>query len=591
LNAHAPIETTSIQPAATPMMEQYHAIKAANPDSLLFYRMGDFYELFFDDAVIAAGVLGIALTKRGKHLGQDIPMCGVPIHASDDYLSKLIGRGHRVAVCDQIEDPADAKKRGSKSVVARDVVRLVTPGTITEEKLLAPGEASYLMALGRTKGAEAPFALAWIDISTGAFTVMDTSADRLLADILRIEPRELIVPEPVFYDPELKPVFDVLGRIANPQPASQFDTAAAEGRITRYYDVATLDGFGSFSRPALSAIAGAIAYVEKTQKAERPPLARPVREDGGAAVFIDPATRGSLELTRTQSGSRDGSLISAIDRTVTGAGARLLAERLTAPLTDAGAINARLDSVSLFCAEGRLAESLRLALRDVPDLMRALTRLALHRGGPRDLGAIGNGLKAAQAIADLMGTATLPAELSAAVLALHELPSAVSDSLSAALDDSLPLLKRDGGFVAKGHHAELDEMRSLATESRQVIAAMERDLCEETGIRSLKIRHNNVLGYYIEVTAGSQGALHSPPDHGQRHALHHNRTRRARDQDRQCRRPCSDDRAGPVRRAGCPCGGTRRSHPAGGGRAGGAGCFGCIGGPCGVRKLQPPACR
>jgi len=507
-----PIEKSDIPPAATPMMEQYHAIKAANPDSLLFYRMGDFYELFFDDAVIAAGVLGIALTKRGKHLGQDIPMCGVPIHASDDYLSKLIGRGHRVAVCDQIEDPAEAKKRGSKSVVARDVVRLVTPGTITEEKLLAPGEASYLMALGRTKGAEAPYALAWIDISTGAFTVMDTSAERLLADILRIEPRELIVPEPVFHDPELKPVFDVLGRIANPQPASQFDTGAAEGRITRYYDVATLDGFGSFSRPALSAIAGAIAYVEKTQKAERPPLSRPCLEDGGAAVFIDPATRGSLELTRTQSGSRDGSLIAAIDRTVTGAGARLLAERLTAPLTDAGAINARLDSVSLFCSETRLAEALRLALRDVPDLMRALTRLALHRGGPRDLGAIGAGLKAAQAIADLMGKATLPAELSAAVVALHALPATVPDSLSAALDDSLPLLKRDGGFVAKGHHAELDEMRALATASRQVIAAMERDLCEETGIRSLKIRHNNVLGYYIEVTAGNSDALTNTPE-------------------------------------------------------------------------------
>ncbi len=512
MNAHAKIEKQNTHPAATPMMEQYHAIKAKNPDSLLFYRMGDFYELFFEDAVVAAGVLGIALTKRGKHLGEDIPMCGVPIHAADDYLSKLIGRGHRVAVCEQIEDPAEAKKRGSKSVVARDVVRLVTPGTITEEKLLAPGEASYLMALGRAKGAHSPYALAWIDISTGAFTVMDTTADRLLADILRIEPRELVLPEPVFHDPDLRPVFDVLGQIASPQPANQFDTSSAENRIARYYDVATLDGFGQFSRPALSAIAGAIAYVEKTQKAERPPLSRPAREDGGAAVFIDPATRGSLELTRTQSGARDGSLVSAIDRTVTGAGARLLAERLTAPLTDAGAINARLDSVSFFCSEARLAETLRLSLRDVPDMMRALSRLALHRGGPRDLGALGAGLHAARSIAELLAKSAMPAELKAAVDALRSFPAQVAESLSDALDESLPLLKRDGGFIAKGHHAKLDEMRALATESRQVIAAMERDLSEETGIRSLKIRHNNVLGYYIEVTAGNSDALTNTPE-------------------------------------------------------------------------------
>ena len=324
MNDETPIRSDSATPAfapATPMIEQFIEIKAANPDSLLFYRMGDFYELFFDDAEKASRALGIVLTKRGKHQGLDIPMCGVPVHAADDYLQKLIGQGFRVAVCEQIEDPAEAKKRGSKSVVRRDVVRLVTPGTITEDKLLAPSESSFLMALGRVKGgAEHSFALAWIDISTGSFRVTDTTADRLLADVFRVDPRELIVAEPVFYDPELKPVFDMLGRVANPQPPSLFDSASAAGRIARFFDVATPDSFGTFSRAELSAISGAIAYVEKTQKAERPPLSRPEREEAGSTLFIDPATRANLELLRTLSGSREGSLFKAIDRTVTGGG-------------------------------------------------------------------------------------------------------------------------------------------------------------------------------------------------------------------------------------------------------------------------------
>ena len=496
---------------ATPMMEQYIEIKSANPDSLLFYRMGDFYELFFHDAEVASRALGITLTKRGKHQGDDIPMCGVPVHAADDYLQKLIALGHRVAVCEQVEDPAEARKRGAKSVVRRDVVRLVTPGTITEEKILAPGEANFLMALARVRGGAAgagdALALAWIDISTGVFRVAETAPDRLLADILRVEPRELILAEPVFQDPVLRPVFDVIGRIAVPQPAVLFDSAAAEARISRFFGVATADGFGRFGRAELAAAAAAVAYVEKTQKAERPPLQRPERLDGGAAMFIDPATRASLELLRTQSGSREGSLAATIDRTVTGAGARLLAERLTAPLTDPAAIGRRLDCVSFLLAEPRLREAARVLLKSVPDMPRALSRLALNRGGPRDLGALRAGLAAAVDMAALLAGAELPQLLADACSALGALPGALRDHFEAALDDELPLLKRDGGFVRKGYDGELDEVRALATESRRVIAAMERDLVEETGIRSLKIRHNNVLGFYIEVTANNAGAM------------------------------------------------------------------------------------
>lgn len=492
--------------SATPMMEQYIEIKLANPDSLLFYRMGDFYELFFDDAETASRALGITLTKRGKHLDHDIPMCGVPVHAADDYLQKLISLGYRVAVCEQVEDPAEAKKRGYKAVVRRDVVRLVTPGTITEERLLAPSQSNFLMSLGRVKG-EGALALAWIDISTGAFRVAASDPERLAADIMRVEPSELIVPEPLFHDELLKPVLDIIGRIVMPQPASLFDSSTAENRITRHFGVSTPDGFGDFSRAELSAISGAIAYVEKTQKAERPELERPARQDTGSTLFIDPATRANLELVRTLSGKREGSLLKAIDRTVTGGGGRLLAERLMAPLMAPQEIRARHDSVAFATEENALADDIRQRLKRAPDSPRALSRLALGRGGPRDLGAIASGLAAGSDIAEMLDKIELPAELQAARETLTALPGELAAHLSAALADELPLLKRDGGFVREGFNPELDEMRGLRDQSRRIIAQMQSDLADETGIKSLKIRHNNVLGYYIEVTANHQAIM------------------------------------------------------------------------------------
>ena len=493
---------------ATPMMEQFIEIKANNPDSLLFYRMGDFYELFFDDALEASRALGITLTKRGQHLGQDIPMCGVPIHAADDYLQKLISLGFRVAVCEQLEDPAEAKKRGAKSVVKRDVVRLVTPGTITEDKLLSPADSNYLMALARIRGAlGSQIALSWIDISTGIFRVSETDPSRLLADIWRIDPRELIVADTVFHDPELKPVFDVLGRVAVPQPAILFDSAAAEGRITRYYDIKTLDGFGQFSRAELAAAAAAIAYIEKTQFAERPPLGKPERENASSTLFIDPATRANLELTKTLSGDRNGSLLKAIDRTITGGGTRLLAERLMSPLTDPASITARLDSVAVLLDQASLIDDLRHVLKHMPDMPRALSRLALQRGGPRDLGSIRQGLATARQIAALLSEGRLTEELSEALVALQTLPADLETMLAEKLAEDLPLLKRDGGFLAEGASAELDEVRALRDQSRRVIAGLQLTYADETGIKSLKIKHNNVLGYFIEVTQNNAGPM------------------------------------------------------------------------------------
>ncbi|WP_295962568.1 DNA mismatch repair protein MutS [uncultured Bartonella sp.] len=492
----------------TPMMEQYIEIKAANSDYLLFYRMGDFYELFFDDAVEASKALGIALTKRGKHLGEDVPMCGVPVHAADDYLQKLIACGYRVAVCEQMEDPAEARKRGAKSVVRRNVIRLVTPGTLTEDKLLDPARGNYLMALSRIKsGKDQEFAIAWIDISTGIFKVSRAHADRLLADIMRIDPQELIVADSVFHDEALKPLFNILGRIVTPQAASLFDSNMAERNICDYFKLATLEGLGHYDRAELSAISAAIGYVEKTQINERPPLMRPLREDENASLFIDPATRNNLELTRTLSGQRDGSLMKAIDRTVTGGGARLLSERLMAPLIAPVAINERLDSVAYFLNDMRLAEALQAILKSAPDMPRALSRLVLGRGGPRDMAAIQRGFAVICDVRNLFAGKLLPQELSDAFAVLEKLPVDLHSHLDRILADDLPLLKRDGGFVRENYNKELDELRTLRDQSRQFIAELQGRYAEETGVKTLKIRHNNILGYYIEVTSLQAPAL------------------------------------------------------------------------------------
>jgi DNA mismatch repair protein MutS len=487
------------------MMAQYIEIKLANPEMLLFYRMGDFYELFFEDAEIASRALGITLTKRGKHLGEDIPMCGVPVHAAEDYLQKLIALGFRVAVCEQTEDPAEAKKRGSRAVVRRDVTRLVTPGTITEERLLDPGRANYLAALARVRAAEGrdELAFGWVDLSTGTFRLAGSGAETLAADIARIEPSELILPDSLYEEPAIRALLDSQGVAISPQPAASFDSEAARMRLETFFGVETLEGLGEFSRAEIAAGGALLAYVEKTQLGERPALSRPVRESGGTTMAIDAPTRASLELVRTLSGSRAGSLLRAIDRTVTGAGARLLAERLMSPLTDPQAVGARLDSVAFFLGAESLAAKTRDLLRLAPDMERALSRLALNRGGPRDLGAIVKGLKCAAEIAARFEGSDPGAEVAGAVADLCGAPHACAEDLERALQDELPLIRRDGGFIRAGYNEELDDLRILRDESRRVIAGLQADYAARTGIKSLKIRYNNVLGYFIEVTPGN----------------------------------------------------------------------------------------
>lgn len=488
-------------PGATPMMAQYIEIKAANPDCLLFYRMGDFYELFFEDAEIASRALGIVLTKRGKHGGADIPMCGVPLERADDYLHRLIALGHRVAVCQQTEDAAEAKKRGPKSVVRREVIRLVTPGTLTEDRLLDPTRANLLLAIGRRKVSDSreAYGLAALDISTGRFSLSEVDGAELAAAIARHEPREIVLSEVIHADPALAKLWRETKAAVVPLAQGELEPASAERRLREQFGVKTLDGFGNFSRAEIAAAGAALLYLERTQLGTRVPLSAPSREATGATLAIDAATRANLELTRTLSGERKGSLLDAIDRTVSAGGARLLAEHLAGPLTDLRKIGRRHDAVAFLTQDGALRAHLRDALHAAPDIARALSRVGLNRAGPRDLAALRDGLDAAGTIHERLSREDLPDGLVRLARRLDKADRALAGELAAALADDLPLNRRDGNFVRAGYHAEIDEARLLGQDSRKVIAALQARYSEATGCRTLRIKHNNVLGYYIEV--------------------------------------------------------------------------------------------
>ncbi len=493
--------------ALTPMLAQYFEVKRAHPGSLLFYRMGDFYELFFDDAVRAAAALDIALTRRGRHAGDDIPMCGVPFHAADAYLARLIRKGFRVAICDQVEDPAEARRRGGKSVVRRAVTRVVTPGTLVEEALLDPAGHNYLAALAEARG---EFGLAWADVSTGALHAQPCDSGGLGAALARVAPSELLLPERLL-DAGRPAGARAAGALEDwrpvlaPLPPGRFDSANGARRLRALFGVAALEGFGGFSRAELAAAGALVDYLELTQKGRLPRLSPPRRWTAGGAVEIDAATRANLELTRTLSGERRGSLLDTIDRTVTGAGARLLASRLAAPLTDPAAIAGRLDEAAHFVGDEPLRADIRAALRRAPDLERALSRLSLERGGPRDLAAVRDGLGLTGGLRDRL--ALDGAAIAGPPEGVREIRDDLGyhgplvDLLARALVDAPGPLARDGGFARAGHSPELDRQRALRDESRRLIAALQRRYAERTGIPSLKIRHNNVLGYFVETTS------------------------------------------------------------------------------------------
>ena len=489
----------------TPMMAQYLEIKAEYPGALLFYRMGDFYELFFEDAVSAAEALDIALTKRGKHLGEDISMCGVPVHSAENYLLTLIRKGFRVAVCEQMESPEEAKKRGSKSVVKRGVVRLVTPGTLTEESLLEARRHNYLASFAQVRGEGA---LAWVDISTGAFHVMPLAQVRLGPELARLAPSEVIVASED--DTDLGEIVTESGASVTELGRAAFDSTGGEKRLCDLFDVGTLEAFGAFTRPEVAAMGAIVEYLEITQKGKLPLLQVPQREAQARVMQIDAATRRNLEIVQAMSGGRAGSLLASVDRTVTAGGGRLLERRLSSPSRVLEMVKDRLEAVAFAVEQSRFSEDLRTALRKVPDLDRALSRLGLDRGGPRDLAAIRNGLAQAAEIAGMVESVGLPKALANAAgdLGGHD---ALLNLLDQALIAEPPLLARDGGFIAPGYDAELDEVRQLRDEGRGVIAAMQSEYQELTGIQSLKVKHNNVLGYFVEVTSTHADKMLSEP--------------------------------------------------------------------------------
>ena len=473
--------------------------------------MGDFYELFFDDAVRASAALDIALTKRGKHKGVDIPMCGVPVHSAETYLQRLIRKGFRVAVCEQTEDPKEAKKRGAKSVVRREIVRLVTPGTLTEDNLLDARGSNYILALARSSAGD--LALAWADISTGGFWLCAVSPERLASEISALSPREIILPETLYQNPEFMAGLPLEGVALTPVAGTKFNASAGERRLKSRFETQSLDGYGAFTKAEVSAAGALLDYLELTQAGSPVQLSPPKRREASGYMAIDPATRASLEIERTQQGRRAGSLLAIIDRTVTGPGARLFADRLARPLVDVAGINARLETVAFFKDDIAFREDVRACLKSIGDMARAVSRLALGRGGPRDIQVIKTGLLAGEGLNGTLAktpqktslkTSQLPplTERAMAALSLTDKPelAQLARDITKAFNDDVPMAARDGGFIAAGWRKGLDEVKRLRDDSRKIVAGLQAGYAKRAEVPTLKIKHNNVLGYFIEVS-------------------------------------------------------------------------------------------
>jgi DNA mismatch repair protein MutS len=487
----------------TPMMVQYHRIKKEYPDTLLFFRMGDFYELFFDDAIKAAAALDITLTKRGKNEGEEIPMCGVPFHAYESYLARLVRQGYRIAICEQIEDPAEAKKRGPKSIVKRDVVRIVTPGTLTEDTLLNARRNNFLALICDEKqagGSNNLVSFAVIDISTGDFFVESCPLQNLPSLVARVAPAEMVLPERLLQTSELFELFHDYKRALTPLPDARFDPKNAARRLQDHYQVKTLEGFGQFGSNEITAASTLLDYVQLTQKGDMPRLALPKRFEAAAGLEIDPATRRNLELTVTLSGDFKGSLLHTIDRTKSAPGARLLSRHLSKPLREIKAIEARLDGTAFFITNSSLRETISQSLKGFADIERCLGRLSMGRGGPRDLAALQGGLDIALGLRQALEKSTkVPKILQECCGGIGHHASLV-ERLKRALKADLPMLARDGGFIAEGYLPELDEIIKVRDQGRSTIIQLQDQYRDQYQIPSLKIKHNNILGFHIEVT-------------------------------------------------------------------------------------------
>ena len=481
----------------TPMMVQYLGLKAKAGDCLLFYRMGDFFELFFDDARAAAATLDIALTSRGEHDGQPIPMCGVPVHAAEGYLARLIKAGHRVAIAEQTESPEQAKARGGKTLVTRDIVRFVTAGTLTEDSLLDSWASNMLVAVAQVGEF---FGLAAADISTGYFELLTVTGGSLEAELARLSASELVVPEGL---PQSPP--DAIIR-----PRADFESTVGGDLLRQHFALTTLGSIGPVTRAEQAAAGGLISYLAHAGQGKMPFLKLPVRREVDEHLLIDQATRDSLEINSASKGGRAGSLLAEVDRTITGAGARQLASDLAAPLMDQANIDARLSLVHWFYDAPLTRDAVRAALRQLPDIARALGRVVAGRGSPRDLGQIRDGLDAARVLRERLGGMADRPELLDHLLPVLDGHGHMVDLLVRALVTSPPTDTAQGGYIAEGYDAALDVLRVAGRDGRQAIAQLEARYRDATGVAALKIRHNAVLGYFVEVPAKHGDALMAP---------------------------------------------------------------------------------
>ncbi len=499
------------QPKITPMMAQFFEIKQQYQDCLLFFRMGDFYELFFEDAEKAAPVLDINLTKRGKHLGEDVPMCGVPFHSSEPYLNKLIREGFKVAICDQVESPEEAKKR--KSIVRRDVVRIVTPGTLTEDALLDARKHNYLVSIVKQFK---NIAISWVDLSTGDFHTKQVSFGELLESIDRLSPSEIVLPEKLYQD---NSYFELLtpwrGKLTV-QSDVRFNKKSAEKTILAHFDILTLESFGQFSDVETIAAGSLLDYVQLTQKGKAPHLKALSRQSQKDYLQIDPATRRNLELMHSLSGSKKGGLIHQIDKCITATGSRLLSTHLLNPLTNVATIEKRLDHISCFVDHAETRLEVRNILKNYPDVERAFSRISIGRAGPRDLGNVRDGLRVILALKSFLLTKVdaFPAPVQETI---HKISNHHNflDELEQTLMDELPFLARDGKIIRPGFAPHLDHIRSLRDESQRIIKALQEKYRADTGIASLKVKHNNVIGYHVEVPPSHASKMHEPFIHRQ----------------------------------------------------------------------------
>ncbi len=523
--SNAPSHNKSLKPThkTTPMMVQFMEIKINNPGKLLFFRMGDFYELFFDDAIAASLALNITLTKRGKHNGEDIPMCGVPYHAATQYLQKLAEKGFKVAIVEQLENPKEAKKRGPKSVVKRGVVRIVTAGTLTEDSLLNAQTNNYLLSIvpnpTTSDDVKPELSLAWVDISTGSFACETIPLNNVNATIARLEAKEIIYSatlEKLANKLTANGAFNYLelwaeqGAVLSVIDANKFDSGQATENLLTYYNLSNIAELGSFSRYELSAMGGLYSYIDDTQKGQMPILKKPNQQKTGSSLLIDAATRTSLEILKTQTGEKKGSLLQAIDLTVTGAAARLLAARLSSPLTNKNTINKRLDMIEWFLEQSHIISDFREIIKHLPDMERALARVATGRGSPRDLLAIRTGFSIAMKVEKLFlksTTQNLPEYLAQAIKNLNLSHCTLNQNLIDRLNDEVALLTRDGGFIRDKVRPDLDELRQLATQGRKYIIGLEQKYSAQTKLKNLRIKHNNMLGYFIEITASNADIL------------------------------------------------------------------------------------